>query len=78
MTYVTATGGEFPPRRSISSSGAIPLLLAAFALASGVAAWLVVSTLPRSSFLKDTSRLSFDDRFSLEHIPLTFTRTPHA
>jgi hypothetical protein len=63
MTYVTATGGEFPPRRSISSFGAIPLVLAAFALASGVAAWLVVSTLPRPSFLKDTSRLSFDDRF---------------
>jgi hypothetical protein len=66
MTYVTAKGGDFPPRRSISSSGAIPLVLAAFALAAGVAAWPVVSTLPRASFLKDTSRLSFDDRFSLD------------
>jgi Protein of unknown function (DUF2778) len=70
MTYVTAIGGEFPPRRRILSSSAIPFILAAFALASGAAAWLVdldpVSSLPRPSFLKDTSRLSFDDRFSLD------------
>ena len=70
MTYVTATAGEIPPRRSISTSGAIPVVLAAFALASGSAAWLAdfdpVSLLARPAFLKDASRLTFDDRFSLD------------
>jgi hypothetical protein len=64
MPYIGAKGGELPPSRNISSSGARLLVLAAFALAAGVATWLFVSTLPRASLLKDTSRLSFDDRFS--------------
>jgi hypothetical protein len=69
MSHVTATAGEIPPRRGISSSGTLPLVLAAFALASGSAAWLAdfdsVSLLSRPAFLKDASRLSFDDRFPL-------------
>ena len=70
MTDVTATAGELPSRRSVSSSGMIPVVLAAFALASGSAAWLAdfdpVSLLSRPAFLKDTSRLPFEDRFSLD------------
>jgi hypothetical protein len=70
MTYVGATGGDFSPRRSISRFGAIWLVLAAFALASGAAAWLVDlnpdSSLPRSAVQKDTSRITFEDRFSLD------------
>jgi hypothetical protein len=69
MTYVTATASEFLPRRSISSSAAIPLVLAAFALAAGSATWLAdfdpVSLVSGPPFLDEASRLPFDDRFPL-------------
>jgi hypothetical protein len=68
MAYVTATADGIPSRRRISSSGAVSFVLAAFALAAGAAAWLIDSdprSLPSSPGIqKDTSRLSFDDRFS--------------
>jgi hypothetical protein len=45
-------------------------MFAAFAVASGAAAWLAdfdpVGFLSRPAILKDSSRLSFDDRFSLD------------
>jgi hypothetical protein len=70
MTYGTATVDEIPTRRRISSSGTIPLVLVVFALVAGAVAWLVDSNPISLPFLpgvqKDSSRLSFDDRFSLD------------
>ena len=67
MTYVRATGRDFSPRRSIPSFGTIRLVLAAFALASGAAVWLVdLDPHSRSSVQKDASRITFEDRFSLD------------
>jgi len=71
MTYVSAKADEIRSRRrSGSLSGAIGSMFAAFAVASGAAAWLAdfdpVGFLSRPAILKDSSRLSFDDRFSLD------------
>jgi Protein of unknown function (DUF2778) len=67
--FFIATVDEIPSRRRISSSGTISLVLAVFALAAEAAAWLVDSnsiSLPYSPGIpKDSSRPSFDDRFSL-------------
>src|SRR5258708_711042 len=78
MTSVTADG--FPSRRTISSSATIALVLVAFALASGAAAWLAdldpVALLSHPAVLEDnptpsedTPTSSFDDRFSVDSAP---------
>ncbi len=70
MIYVSATADEIPRRRGLPSSGAITAVLAAFALASGAAAWLAgfdpAAALSYPAFLKDTPAPSFDDRFSVD------------
>jgi hypothetical protein len=70
MIYVSAGTDEIPRRRGLPSSGAMTVLLAAFALASGAAAWLAgsdsVASLSSPAFLKDTPAPSFDDRFSVD------------
>jgi hypothetical protein len=78
MIYVTATADEFPSRRSISLSGTIPLVLAAFAFALGAAAWIAnfdpFVLLAQPGSLKDTRTSSFDDRFSVS-LPLKLSST---
>jgi Protein of unknown function (DUF2778) len=69
MTRVSAKADETPSRRRSSLSGAIVSMLAAFMVAAA-AAWITdfapLSLLSRPAFPKDTSRLSFDDRFSID------------
>jgi Protein of unknown function (DUF2778) len=73
MAYVTSKADKVPSGRGISFSGTIALVIAAFALASGVAArisdfdpvaWVADSPSP-----KDIDASSFDDRFSVGSAP---------
>jgi hypothetical protein len=73
MVYV-ATDGDRPSGSGILSFGKIGPLLAAFALASGAAAWFTgfnPTTMVLASVPPDSDSLSFDDRF--QPIP---TRAP--
>jgi hypothetical protein len=67
MTYVSAIAGEIPPRLGRSLSGVVSTC-AAFVIALGAAAWTSdfdpAALLPQPAALKDSPRLSFDDRFS--------------
>ena len=70
MTRVSAKADEIPSRRGNSLSGAIASMFAALVVASGAAAWIAdfnpVAFLSQPASFKDSSRLSFDDRFSLD------------
>jgi hypothetical protein len=77
MAYVLSKADRVPSGRGISFSGTITSVIAAFALASGVAAWIGdldgvawVSDLPSP---KDISTSSFDDRFSVGSAPDLFS-----
>jgi Protein of unknown function (DUF2778) len=69
MTYVTAIADRFPLGNGVSFSGTIGRITVAFALASGIAAWVaginpaVWISEPASSNESDTS--GFDARFSM-------------
>ena len=70
MTSVSAKAGVISSRRGRSLLGAIASTTAALVVASGAAAWIVdfdpVAFLSHPASLKDNSRLSFGDRFSLD------------
>src|ERR1700687_4284971 len=81
MAYVALTAGKVPLGRGTSSSGTIASVIAAFALASGVAASIgdfdAVVWVSDSASPKDIGTLSFDDRFSVASAPdLLSTRIP--
>jgi hypothetical protein len=65
MAYVAATADKFPSRHAISRSGAIALVIAALALASGVAAWTTdpVTWISDPATSKDIDASSFEARF---------------
>ena len=70
MKSVSAKAGVISSRRGSSLSGAIVSTIAALVVASGAAAWIAdfdpVAFLSQPASLKDNSRLSFGDRFSLD------------
>jgi hypothetical protein len=81
MAYVTSQADKVPSGRGSSFSGTIALVIAAFALASGVAAWMSdfdpVAWVSDSPSPKDINASSFDDRFSVGSAPDLFsTDTP--
>jgi Protein of unknown function (DUF2778) len=74
MANVTSRSDKVPSDRGISFSGTMALVIAALALASGVAArisdfdpvaWVADSPSPRDIDAKDIDASSFDDRFSV-------------
>src|ERR1700738_4304685 len=73
MAYVTWKADQVPSGRGISLSGTIALVIAAFALASGVAVWIGdfdrVAWVSDPALPKDISTSSFDDRFSAGPAP---------
>ena len=77
MAYIRLEADKVPSVRGISFSGTIPSAIAAFALASGVAAWIgdfdPIPWLSGSVFPKDTNTLSFSDRFSVGAAPGLFS-----
>ena len=78
MPYVALKAGKVPFGRGTSFSGMIPLAIAAFALASGVPAWIgdfgPAAWISDYAFPKDIGRSSFDDRFSVASAPDLFSR----
>ena len=77
MAYVTSKADKVPSGRGISFSGTIALVIAAFASASGVAAWIAdfdpVAWVSEPASPKDISTSSFDDRFSVGSAPDLFS-----
>jgi type VI secretion system (T6SS) effector TldE1-like protein len=77
MAYVISEADRVPSGRSISFSGTIASVIAAFALASGVAAWIGdldgVAWFSDPASPKDISTSSFDDRFSVVSAPDLFS-----
>jgi type VI secretion system (T6SS) effector TldE1-like protein len=77
MAYVTSKADKVPSGRGISLSGTIALVIAAFAWASGVAAWIAdfdpVTWVSDPASPKDISMSSFDDRFSVGSAPDLFS-----
>jgi hypothetical protein len=69
MAYIALKAGKVPLGRGSTSSGTIPLVIAAFALVSGVAAWVgdldPVAWVANAAAPKDIAASSFDDRFSV-------------
>jgi hypothetical protein len=80
MAYIALKAGKVPLGRGTISSATIPLAIAAFALASGVAAaWIgdldPVAWVANSAAPKDIAA-SFDDRFSVASAPNLSTGIP--
>jgi hypothetical protein len=79
MTRVSKAD-EIPSRRGNSLSGAIASIFAASVIASGAAAWIAdfhpVAFLSQAASFEDSSRLSFDDRFSLDSTGSVFKAVP--
>jgi hypothetical protein len=77
MAYVISKADKVPSSRGISYSGTVALVIAAFALASGGAAWIgdfdPVSWVSDPASPKDISTSSFDDRFSAGSAPDLFS-----
>jgi hypothetical protein len=77
MAYVASKADRVPSGRGISFSGTIASVIAAFALASGVAAWIGdldgVAWFSDPASPKDISTSSFDDRFSVVSAPDLFS-----
>jgi hypothetical protein len=73
MVYATVAADEFSSRRQISSADRIVLVLAAFALAAGAAAWIAdgdsIPLRPDLASLSDPHTSSFDDRFPIGGAP---------
>jgi Protein of unknown function (DUF2778) len=80
MAYVALKAGKVPLGRGTTSSGTIPLVIAAFALASGVAAWIgdldPVAWVANAAAPKDIAESSFDDRFSVASASGSSTSIP--
>jgi hypothetical protein len=77
MAYVALKAGRVPLGRGTSISGTITLVIAGFALASGVAASIgnldPVASVSDSVSPKDIDSTSFDDRFSVASPPDLFS-----
>jgi hypothetical protein len=84
MAYVTLKADKLPSGRGVSFSGTVALAVAAFALASGVAAW--ISDFDPAAWISEPappteiSTSSFDDRFSAGSAPDLFSADiqPHS
>jgi hypothetical protein len=77
MAYVALKAGKVPLGRGTSFSGTIAFVIAAFALASGVAAWIgdfdPAAWVSDSASSRDIDTSSFDDRFSVASTPDLFS-----
>jgi Protein of unknown function (DUF2778) len=77
MAYVALKAGKVPLGRGTSFSGTIAFVIAAFALASGVAAWIgdfdPAAWVSDSAPSRDIGTSSFDDRFSVASTPDLFS-----
>jgi Protein of unknown function (DUF2778) len=77
MAYITLEADKVPSVRGISFPGTIPSAIAAFVLASGVAAWIgdfdPLAWLSNPAFPKDISTSSFSDRFAAGSAPGLFS-----
>jgi hypothetical protein len=80
MAYIALKAGNVPLGRGTSFSATIALVIAGFALASGVAASIgnfdPVAWVPDSASPQDIDASSFDDRFSVASAPVLSTGIP--
>jgi hypothetical protein len=77
MAYVAVKAGKVPSGRGTSFCATMALIIAALALASGVAGWIgdfdPLAWVSASASPKDIGTSSFDDRFSVASAPDSFS-----
>jgi hypothetical protein len=77
MAYVAVKAGKVPSGRGTSFCATMALIIAALALASGVAGWIgdfdPVTWVSASASSKDIGTSSFDDRFAVASAPDMFS-----